>query len=250
MSESNSGKKEVTETAAVVNESKTDVKKSEEVKAVKKTTKAKAVKEVKKATTAKKVKKTEEVANKVATSEVITEKEEVIEAVDTTATENAEVSKPLASTSVYLSIAAGVFLAVTLTIVMFFQDEYEAVVVAMQSNTVADEVVSDASVATQKPAQIAQANYGYQSAADVNQARNDYFDEMRKNQRASYDEAKLKHNERMTKIYESRKAVFERMDQERIDRQNKIKVMREKVQKIQLDMQQKMKAAYDEFYAI
>ena len=249
MSESNSGKKEVTETAAVVNESKTDVKKSEEVKAVKKTTKAKAVKEVKKATTAKKVKKTEEVANKVATSEVITEKEEVIEAVDTTATENAEVSKPLASTSVYLSIAAGVFLAVTLTIVMFFQDEYEAVV-AMQSNTVADEVVSDASVTTQKPAQIAQANYGYQSAADVNQARNDYFDEMRKNQRAAYDEAKLKHNERMAKMYESRKAVFERMDQERIDRQNKIKVMREKVQKIQLDMQQKMKAAYDEFYAI
>ena len=45
-------------------------------------------------------------------------------------------------------------------------------------------------------------------------------------------------------------ANFKRINEERIVRQEKFKAMQEKVQKIQSEMQQKMKAAYDEFYSI
>ena len=266
MNDSNSDNKDIVEADAVVSESNADVNKVEEVKEVKKTAKAKKeVKEVKKTTKAKKAEETKEVkkpakakkAEEVVASEAASEKEEVNVAPYIANTKKEEVSKTSPSTSVYLSIAAGVLLAVTLTIVTFFQDEYESVVASFQSGTVADEVVSETSVATQEsgPALVnnvpmpAQASYGYQSAK-MNQARNNNFKQIREKNQAAYVEAKRQHDVKMAKMNESRMATFKRMNQERVDRQNKFKVMNEKVQKIQLEMQQKMKAAYDEFNAI
>lgn len=111
-------------------------------KAVSKTTKTKKVKkEVEKPTI-------EVVAKEAVTEEVTAEKEGVNDAPSITATKE-KTRKSYALTSVYLSIAAGVVLAIALTIVVFFQDEYESVVAGMQTEAVVSEVATDTSVTTQ-----------------------------------------------------------------------------------------------------
>ena len=248
MSDSKSDNKEVVETEAVVTEVK-----AEEVKETKKPAKAKAAK---KATKAKKV---EEVAAS-ETAEVVVEKEEVNETPYITGSQKEDAPKTSVSTSVYLSIAAGVVLAVALTIVVFFQDDYESVVASLKSADEVSEIAANSSVATQDegvalvnnvamPTQPVQTGFGYQSA-QMNQDRNQYFSQLREKNQAAYIEAKRQHDEKMAKLNESRAAAFKRMNQQRVERQNKFRLINEKVQKIQLEMQQKMKAAYDEFNSI
>ena len=242
MSESNSDNKEIIEAEAVVSKSDAKVIKDEEVTKAKKTVKAK------------KAKKVEEVV----ASEVVVE--EVAAAPYLKDTKNKEASKYSASTSTYLSIAAGILLVVTLTVVTFFQDEFVTTVASLIPITTADEVVSDSSVAAQDSDlasngnaqmsdQTMQVNYGYQPVA-MNNAGNMDLNEIRQNQRAAYNEAMRKHNERMAGMNELRTAEFKRIDQERIDRQKKFEVMRTKTQQIQFEMQQKMQAVYDEFHSI
>ena len=236
MSESNSDNKDVIEEAVV-----------EKVTKAKKTTKAA------------KAKKVEEVV----VEKVAVEKEEVIVAPYITADKKEAGSKSYTS---YFAIAAGVVFVAVLTAVTFFQDEYQSVVASVETFISADEVASDSSIATQDADlgffetatsnnngqmsdQIVQANYGYQPVV-MNQARNDSFNKMREERRAAYEEAMRVHNAKMAERHELRTAAFSRMDQERITRQQKIDVMRVKTQQIQLEMQQKMQAAYAEFNAI
>ena len=241
MSESNSDNKDVIEEAVV-----------EKVTKAKKTTKAAKAKKVE-----------EVVVEKKAVEKEAVEKEEVIVAPYITADKKEAGSKSYTS---YFAIAAGVVFLAVLTAVTFFQDEYKSVVASVETFISADEVVSDSSIATQDADlgffeaatsnnngqmsdQIVQANYGYQPVA-MNQSRNDSFNKMREERRAAYEEAMRVHNAKMAERHELRTAAFNRMDQERITRQQKIDVMRVKTQQIHLEMQQKMQAAYAEFNAI
>lgn len=152
----------------------------------------------------------------------------------------------------YLAIAAGVVLVCTLTIVTFFDKEFDNFVASFtaveETVEVAVDQASDDQIAQPQVA-VAAPNYGYQPFAG-NQSRVKSFEEMREIQRAAREEAMHKHNERMAKANELRTASFERMDQRRIDMRNRMETMRVKTQQIQLEMQQKMQAVYDEFHAI
>ena len=261
MSDSNSDKKEIIEADVILNESNTDsvevkAETVEEVKSVKKTPKAKKAKK----TEAEAAEKT--VASEAIIEEVVVEKEDVIENPSIESKKDKKVSKSYASASVYLSIAASVVIVVALTIVTFFHDEYESIVAGLQSAGV-DSVLVSNSTATTKNAdiavsevnnvqvsdQLAQVNNNLQPAV-MNQSRNEYFNEVRKNQRANYEAAKRKHDKKMSEMYEARMANFKRMNEERIDRQNKIKVVRTKIQNIQSEMHQKMQAAYAELNSL
>ena len=158
----------------------------------------------------------------------------------------------------YYASAAAVLLVLTLTVVTFFDKEFESLVASLTSTDTAAEVDVAASDVingqVQVSDQIAQpvaaaSSYGYQPFA-MNQPRNMSFEEMRKQQRAAYEESMRKHNERVAQSNQLRTASFERMDQNRIDMQKKMETMRVKTQQIQLEMQQKMQAAYNEFHAI
>lgn len=246
MSESTSDNKEIIEDAGVVSKSKTA--KAEKV------TKAKAA-PTSKAKTVAKTKKVEEVVE----SEVIVDEEEVIVAPHITSKDEVAASRSYVP---YFAMAAIFLLVVTLTVMTFFQKEYQSVVASLTSITTADEVVSESSNAAQESDlaaidtvvsndnvqmsdQTFQANNGYQPFA-MNQQRNNSFNDRRQNQRAAYEESMRKHNERMAEMVELRTAAFNRMDQNRM----KMEVMRTKTQQIQLEMQQKMQAVYDEFHAI
>jgi len=239
MSESNSDNKKV-EDAAVSEVKSDDV---ETVVKAKKTTKAKKVESV--------------VASEAVTEEVAVEKEAVTAAPYIAATKVEEVKKS-SSTGTYMAIAAGVLLVVTLTAVTFFQDEYDSVVASLTSIiteentqdvdlTAVEAEVSNDQVQTFD--QIVQANNGYQSFA-MNQDRASAFEEMRQNRRAAFEESKRKHDERMAEMYQLRTAAFERMDKNQTEMRNKMEVLRTKTQQIQLEMQQKMQTAYNEFHSI
>ena len=168
----------------------------------------------------------------------------------------------------YMAAAAAVVLIVTLSIVTFYDKEFESLVASFTStDTVAEVAVqaTDDAVFETEAGHIANINapvsdqiaqpvaaassYGYQPFA-TNQPRNMSFEEMRKQQRAAYEESMRKHNERVAQSNQLRTASFERMDQNRINMQKKMETMRVKTQQIQLEMQQKMQAAYNEFHAI
>jgi len=153
----------------------------------------------------------------------------------------------------YMAAAAAVVLIVTLSIVTFYDKEFESLVASFTSSDEVEVAVSDVAdvqVADQIAQPVAAAsNYGHQPFA-MNQPRNMSFEEMRKRQRAAYEESMRKHNERVAQSNQLRTASFERMDQNRIDMQKKMETMRIKTQQIQFEMQQKMQAAYDEFHAI
>ena len=238
MSESTSDNKEIIEDAEVVSKPK----------------KAK----VKKATTAKKVAKTTK-AKKAEEVVVSADEEEVVVAPYINKKDEVTTSSSYVP---YFAMAAIFLLVVTLTVMTFFQKEYQSVVASLTSITTADEVVSDSSNVAQEsnlaaidtavsndnvqmPEQAFQANNGNQAFV-MNQDRNNAFNERRQNQRAAYEESMRKHNARMAEMVELRTAAFNRMDEKRM----KMEAMRTKTQQIQLEMQQKMQAAYDEFHAI
>ncbi|MCK4705644.1 MAG: hypothetical protein KAT90_09200 [Gammaproteobacteria bacterium] len=224
MSESNSDNKDVIEEAVV-----------KKVTKAKKTAKAKKVEEV--------------VASEVV-EKVAVEKEEVIAAPYISTEKKEDASKSYVS---YFAIAAGVVFVAILTTVTFFEDEYQSALASLETLITTDEVVSESTVASsdsgQMSDQIVQANYGYQPVV-MNQARNNSYNEMRNNQRAAFEESMRQHNQKMAERRDLRTAAFKNMDQVRIDRQKKFEVMREKTQQIQLEMQQKMQAAYNEFHSI
>ena len=236
MSESNSDNKEVMEEAVV-----------EKVTKAKKTTKAT---EAKKATKSKKVEKvvaSEVVVDEVPVEKMVVEKEEVIAAHHSTTEIKEEASKSYAS---YFAIAAGVVFVAILTSVTFFEDEYKSALASLEIFITTDEVVSESTNDSGRMSdQIVQANYGYQPVA-MNQTRNNSFNERRNNQQAAFEEAMRQHDQKIAERRELRTAAFKNMDQARIDRQKKFEVMREKTQQIQLEMQQKMQAAYNEFHSI
>ena len=247
MSESNSDNKDVIEEAVV-----------KKVTKAKKTTKAS---EAKKATKSKKVE--EVVASEVVVEKVAVEKEEVIAAPYISTEKKEEASKSYAS---YFAIAAGVVFVAILTAVTFFEDEYKSALASLETFITTDEVVSESTVASQDANlgffetatnndsgqmsdQIVQANYGYQPVV-MNQAGNNSYNEMRNNRRAAFEETMRQREQKIAERRELRTASFKNMDQARSDRQKKFEVMREKTQQIQLEMQQKMQAAYNEFHAI
>ena len=262
MSDSNSDKKEIIEADVVLSESNTDsvevkAETVEDVKKVKKTPKAKKAKKTETEAAAEKT-----VVNEAVIEEVIIDKEDVIESSSIESKKAKKVSKSYASTSVYLSIAASVLIAVVLTIVTFFYDEYESVVAGLQSADVDSVLVSNSTATTQNADiavskinnvqvsdQLSQVNNNFQPAV-MNQSRNEYFNEVRKNQRANYETAKRMHDKKMAEMYEARMATFKLMNEERIDRQNKIKVVHTKIKNIQSEMHQKMQAAYAELNSL
>jgi hypothetical protein len=269
MSESNTDNKEVVKEAVVVSESNSDkVEKATKAKKAtteKKTATAKKAATEKKTTTAKKTTKAK-TAKKV--EEVVVAKsvsDEKVKAAPSVTNIKKEEKKEVVSSSFnYFSIAAGILLVVTLTVVTFFQDEYESAVASLMSITATEEVAEIEQAASQDlvadvstgNAQVAgqmiqpgYANYAYQGMGQ-NQVRNNSFDEMVKKQQAAYDEAMRVRNERINEMHQLRTASFQRMDKNQSDRRAKMETMRIKTQQIQLEMQQKMQAAYNEFHAI
>lgn len=252
MSESNTDTKEVVAEEAV----------AKKPKATKKaTTKAKATtSKTKKETVAKKPKavKKEKTETVVAT-EVKSEEPLVVEV----AAEVKEETKT--SSNKYYAIAAAILLAMVLTVVTFFQNEYETVVASIDSYiteltensdvAVNEETLSSDTVATVNDFnmpmsdQIAQPAYGYQSYG-MTPAQNTSFNTMRENHRAAYENSVSKHKARIAEMRELRTASFKRMDEDRIARVKRMEEMNAKTQQIQLEMQQKMQAAYNEFHAI
>ncbi|MDH5388734.1 MAG: hypothetical protein OEY06_09810 [Gammaproteobacteria bacterium] len=208
----------------------------EKVTKAKKTAKAKKVEEV--------------VASEVVVEKMAVEKEEVITAPYISTEKKEDVSKSYAS---YFAIAASVVFVAVLTTVTFFEDEYQSALASLETFITADEVVSESTVASnnssQMSDQIVQTNYGYQPVV-MNQASNNSYNEVRNNQRAAFEESMRQHDQKMAERRELRTAAFKNMDQTRIDRQKKFEVMREKTQQIQIEMQQKMQAAYNEFHSI
>ena len=262
MSDSNSDKKEIIEADVVISESNTDTVevKAETIEDVKKVKKTPKAKKTKKLETEAAVEKT--VVSEAVIEEVAVDKEDVIESSSIESTKGKKVSKSYASASVYLSIAASVVMVVVLTVVTFFHDEYESVVAGFQSADVDSVLVSDSMATTQntdiavgkiKNIQVAeqrtQVSNNFQPPV-INQSRNEYFNEVRKNQRANYEAAKRKHDKKMAEIYEARMASFKRINEEQIDRQNRINVVRTKIQNIQSEMHQKMQAAYAELNSL
>ena len=262
MSESNSDNKEIVE-AEVVSEATSDVNKVE-IEKVEKTTKA----------------------EKVVATEAVSD-EEVGTAPSIAEIKKEDKKEDASSSFNYFSIAAGILLVVTLTAVTFFQDEYESVVASLMSITATEEVAEVAEVAIEPSSTVQEAelvaveeiasqelvvdvsndnvqvadqmiqagyarvepNYAYQSMV-MNQARNNSFDEMVQKQRAAYDNAMRMRNERINEMHRLRTASLQRMDQNQADLRKKMETMRIKTQQIQLEMQQKMQAAYNEFHAI
>ena len=234
MSDTNTDKKEVVAEEAVA-------------KAVAKATPSKAKKE----TVAKKPKavKKEKTETVVAT-EVKSEEPLVVEV----AAEVKEETKT--SSNKYYAMAAAVLLAITLTVVTFFQDEYKTVVASVdayiaeltQDTDVAETV---AMVNAPMADQVArpEANYGHQ-AYGMSPAQNNSFNAMRNQNRAAYENSVSKHKARIAEMRELRTASFKRMDEDRIARVKRMEVMNAKTQQIQFEMQQKMQAAYNEFHAI
>lgn len=240
MSESNSDNKKTIEDAAISTESSADVKK---VKKATKTTKAK------KTTESKKTKKV------VASEDTVTDKKEAKEAPQVIASQDKEVSKSSIPSSTYLSVAAGILLVVTLTVVTFFQDEFDSVIANLQ--TISTD--SDVEVATQDTGltvdrsgqmgtQNTPFNNGYQPTADQ-LSRMNSFNESREKQRAAFEKSIRERNEKIAEMRQQRTAEFERLDKNQAEMRKRIEIMRTKTQQIQLEMQQKMQAAYNEFYA-
>lgn len=238
MSDSNSDSKKTNDEVADVNEVKADSQ--EKVAKVRKTTKA--------------VK-----AKAVVADSAEAEKEPVTVAPYMASGKNKEVKKSSSSTATYMAIAAGVLLALTLTTVIFFQQGYESVVASFTSDTAADEAGQNAGLAENGAESNAngvhgfdpmmQANYGNQPYAE-NQARANSFDELRQNRRAAYDESVRRHDQRMAEMYQLRTAAMARMNTDQAEMRNRMEIMQAKTRQIQLEMQQKMQAAYEEFYAI
>ena len=265
MSESNSDNKEIVE-AEVVSEATSDVNKVE-IEKVEKTTKAEKVEDV----------------EKVVATEAVSD-EEVNAAPSIAEIKKEDKKDVVSSSSNYFAIAAGVLLVVGLTAVTFFQDEYESAVAGLMSITATEEVAEVAIepsstvqevelVAVEEPVsqelvadvsnnnvQVAdqmiqsgyarvEPNYAYQPMV-MNQARSNSFNEMIQKQRAAYDNAMRMRNERLNEMHQIRTASLQRMDQNQADMRKKMETMRIKTQQIQLEMQQKMQAAYNEFHAI
>jgi hypothetical protein len=54
----------------------------------------------------------------------------------------------------------------------------------------------------------------------------------------------------MAEMYQLRTAAFDRMNQDQANMRNRMEVLHTKTQQIQLEMQQKMQTAYNEFHSI
>jgi hypothetical protein len=160
----------------------------------------------------------------------------------------------------------------------FFQEEYQSVVASLKSSstveqvaietvdtmqdlvitadvvTANDEILTDGVVqAVEQPVQTTaiepEAYYAYQP---FNQpvVQNNVFVNMQQKHRAAIDEAIRQQNVRIAEMNQLRTATFKRMDQDRIERLNRLETMRAKTQAIQQEMQQKMQQAYNDFHSI
>jgi hypothetical protein len=157
-------------------------------------------------------------------------------------------------------------------IASFFQDEYKSVVasltsspdveqVAIETEDTAqdviianDETLSDEIIqVVEQPVQVTvaepEAFYAYQPF-NRPVVQNNAFVDMQQKHRAAFDEAIRQQNARIAEMNQLRTATFKRMDQDRIERLNRLETMRAKTQAIQLEMQQKMQQAYNDFHSI
>lgn len=171
----------------------------------------------------------------------------------------------------------GTVLVAVLTVATFFQDEYDAVVASLDSDSVSEEVadeilssnqeievaVVDAAIideilvesaqpsppSVQTGAVNAQPAYVYQ-AMPTTPVRAPVFNNARQNQRAVYEEAMRRHNARSAALPSLRTASSAPVSQNQNDMQRKMETLHIKTQQIQLEMQQKMRAVYEEFHSI
>lgn len=172
----------------------------------------------------------------------------------------------------------GTVLVAVLTVATFFQDEYEAVIASQDSDSVSEEVadeilssnqeievaVVDAAIideilvsesaqpslpSVQTAAVNAQPDYVYQ-VMPVTPVRAPVFNSARQNQRAVYEEAMRRHNARSAALPSLRTASSAPVSQNQNDMQRKMEALHIKTQQIQLEMQQKMQAVYEEFHSI
>ena len=158
----------------------------------------------------------------------------------------------------------GTVLVAVLTVATFFQNEYEAVIASLDSDSVSEKVADETLSSNQEVevaiadavindeiavSENAQPDYIYK-AMPVAPVRTPDFNAIRQNQRASYEEAMRRHNARNINLSSLRAATFAPVSQNQNDMQRKMETLNIKTQQIQLEMQQKMQAIYEEFHSI
>lgn len=153
----------------------------------------------------------------------------------------------------------------------FFQDEYKSILASLQlspaveqvatetvdiaqavtttNETLSDEIVHPVEQPVQATVVQSEALYAYQPF-NPPVVQNNTFVDIQQKHRAAFDEAIRQQNARIAEMNQLRTTAFQRMDQDRIERLNSFETMRAKTQAIQLEMQQKMQQAYNEFHSI